>query len=250
MKLSILSYNIHKGFNFGNRSFVLSEIRDAVRKLSVDLVFLQEVLGDHKVHAQRLDDWPNQSQFEFLADEIWPHYSYGKNAVYDAGHHGNAILSKYPIIQSENVDISTNRFEMRGILHVTLEIPETGARIHCINVHLNLLHLGRAHQVRQLCERVKTFIPEGEPWILAGDFNDWSERLSRVLEGETGARDIFRFLKGKPTATFPSKFPILKFDRIYLSGFQSHSAEVLTGDPWNRLSDHSPIRAEIEFGKS
>ena len=80
--LRILSYNIHKGFSSGNRRFVLKKMREAIRLVHADLVFLQEVLGEHQVHRERVKEWPDQSQFEFLADEIWPHYTYGKNAIY------------------------------------------------------------------------------------------------------------------------------------------------------------------------
>src|SRR3982750_2923245 len=97
LKLTILTVNTHKGFGFFNRRFILHELRDAVRSVSADLVFLQEVLGLHEVHSRRHANWPDESHYEFLADEIWPQYRYGQNAVYPEGHHGNALLSKLPI---------------------------------------------------------------------------------------------------------------------------------------------------------
>src|SRR4051794_16201417 len=96
--IRVLSYNIHKGFSTGNRKFVLKRIKVAIRKVHPDLVFLQEVLGHHEIHKKNVQDWPNQSQFEFLSEELWPHYAYGRNAVYTYGNHGNAILSKYPFL--------------------------------------------------------------------------------------------------------------------------------------------------------
>src|SRR4051812_7468381 len=94
--LRVISYNIHKGFSSGNLKFILKKMREALRFVQPDLIFLQEVLGHHEVHSRRIKDWPDQSQFEFLAHELWPHFAYGRNAVYTNGHHGNAILSKYP----------------------------------------------------------------------------------------------------------------------------------------------------------
>src|SRR4051812_49407405 len=108
-KIRVLSYNIHKGFSAGNRQFVLNRIRTAIRDIHADLVLLQEVLGQHDKHGQLIENGPIRPQFEFLADSIWPHYAYGKNAVYTSGHHGNAILSKSPFSFWENLDISTNR---------------------------------------------------------------------------------------------------------------------------------------------
>ena len=110
--LQVLSYNIHKGFSSGNRNFVLHQIREAIRTVRADLVFLQEVLGEHREHQRKYSaHWERDSQFEFLADEVWPHFAYGKNAIYTSGHHGNAILSRYPFTFFENIDISTNRME-------------------------------------------------------------------------------------------------------------------------------------------
>ena len=107
--LKVLTYNIHKGFDRRNREFVLHEIREHLHLADVDIVFLQEIQGRHYHHENRVSGWPGVSQFEFLADSLWPHYAYGKNAIYDKGHHGNAILSKHPFVSWENVNLSRFR---------------------------------------------------------------------------------------------------------------------------------------------
>lgn len=243
--LRVLSYNIHKGFTLGNRRFVLEKMRQALRSVEVDVVFLQEVLGQHEGHAERVDAWPLEPQFEFLADEMWPHFAYGKNAVYDAGHHGNAILSRYPIVSVSNADISTNRFERRGLLHAMVVVPGLAQPLHLLNVHLDLLHRGRRRQLASLCGRIREIIPEPEPYVLAGDFNDWSEKLSHVLELEAGAREIFHSTSGTHAQTYPSRFPLLRLDRIYVKGLVPLEAAVLRGEPWRRLSDHAPILGRL-----
>ena len=95
--LHVATYNIHKGFSNFNRRMVVHELRDRLRLLGADLVFLQEVLGDHQRHAQRFANWPEEPQYEFLADSVWRDFAYGRNSVYDLGHHGNAVLSRYPL---------------------------------------------------------------------------------------------------------------------------------------------------------
>ena len=92
--LKLLTLNTHKGFDTFNRRFVLHELRDAVRSVSPDIVFLQEVIGVHARHARRHDNWPLLPQYEFLAESIWDSVAYGGNAMYRSGHHGNAVLSK------------------------------------------------------------------------------------------------------------------------------------------------------------
>ncbi|MBN8547852.1 MAG: endonuclease/exonuclease/phosphatase family protein [Deltaproteobacteria bacterium] len=249
MKLRILSYNIHKGFSVGNQKFVLSKIRDALRGVDVDIVFLQEVLGAHDEHARTFEDWPLASQFEFLADQMWPHFAYGKNAIYEAGHHGNAILSRFPILEHSNCDISTNSLERRGILHAGIHIPDLDLKVHCLNVHLNIFGRSRARQLEKLKERITGFVPSEEPYILAGDFNDWSSRASKLMEDSLGAREVFRSIGGTHAATYPSRLPLLKLDRIYVRGFAPQQARVLTGAPWHDLSDHAPIYCDVTLDK-
>ena len=115
--LKILTVNTHKGFTALNRRFILPELRDAVRTLSADMVFLQEVHGTHEHHAKRYENWPPTPQYEFLADSMWPQFAYGRNAVYPHGDHGNALLSKFPILRHENLDVSIGTQEQRGLLH-------------------------------------------------------------------------------------------------------------------------------------
>ena len=105
--LRVLSLNAHKGFTFLNRRFVLQELREAVRAVAADLVFLQEVIGSHALHARRHTNWPPTPQYEYLADSLWRDHAYGRNAVYPQGDHGNALLSRYPIRSHRNHDSSS-----------------------------------------------------------------------------------------------------------------------------------------------
>ena len=114
--INIATYNIHKGFSQFNRRMVVHELRDRLRSLNSDIVFLQEVQGLHIGHGQRFQSWPAQPQHEFLAHAVWSDIAYGSNAIYEHGHHGNAILSRYPIVSRANQDISGHRFERRGAL--------------------------------------------------------------------------------------------------------------------------------------
>ncbi|STN25775.1 putative endonuclease/exonuclease/phosphatase [Escherichia coli] len=67
----VLTINIHKGFTAFNRRFILPELRDAVRTVSADIVCLQEVMGAHEVHPLHVENWPDTSHYEFLADTMW-----------------------------------------------------------------------------------------------------------------------------------------------------------------------------------
>ena len=244
--IRVLTVNMHKGFGFLNRRFILPELRSAVRAVQADLVFLQEVQGDHALHAERTLDWPPVPQYEFLADAMWPQFAYGRNAVYPHGHHGNALLSKYPIVQYRNRDVSIQGPERRGMLHCTLAVPGFG-ELHAICVHLGLAEAHRRRQIDMLCEMVGEAVPPQAPLIVAGDFNDWRCRASDPLERCAGLQEVFQIVYGQAARTFPARLPMLRLDRIYVRGAGAHAPMVLPRKPWSHLSDHAPLAAEIDL---
>lgn len=239
-RLRILSYNIHKGFSPRNSRFVLKEIRQAIRTVNADLVFLQEVLGSHQKHSEKHSNWIPGAQFEFLADEIWPHFAYGKNAIYQHGHHGNAILCKLPFSRWENTDVSRFKYSQRGILHGVI-----GDNLHVFCMHLGLLGFERRFQLQALIETVEKHVPAGAPLIIAGDFNDWWCAVDGKLRRELGVREAFREMRGKPARTFPVAMPLLQLDRIYYRGLQVLDVSRLVDDHWQHLSDHCALYAEF-----
>ena len=253
--IKVLTYNIHKGFSSGNTRFILHDIKESLRQVDADVVFLQEIHGERTISNNRFDDWPSNSQFEFLADQVWHHHAYGKNAIYKSGHHGNAILSKYPFIQWENIDVSFMRTASRSLLHGTIEIPgQTPGeipggenKIHVICVHLGLFGRERDHQLATLVQRINSHIPSDEAMIIAGDFNDWRGRAERHLHHDLGLKEVFMDRHGSYARTFPAMMPVLSMDRIYFRGFDVVNCKRLHDQPWNRLSDHTPLLAEFKL---
>lgn len=241
--IKVMSYNIHKGFSM-NRQYTLGAIKDFIRQNHADIVFLQEVIGENIKYKKKITDWPIDSQLEYLADSVWSHHAYGKNAVNDHGHHGNALLSSWPIINYENINISTNPLEKRGLLHGT--IHRDGESIHLLCAHLNLFEKGRTIQMGKIIDRIKKLIPENEPLILAGDFNDWRERISGQLNKELGLVETHQLLHGKHALTFPSSAPKIALDRIYVRGFECVTARCLTSPALGELSDHAALLSEIK----
>ena len=249
LSLRILTVNTHKGFAALNRRFVLPELRDAVRQVNADVVFLQEVQGTHNGHSTRVLDWPPAPHYEFLADEIWPQFAYGRNAVYPSGHHGNAVLSKYPIVEHHNHDVSVggDRQEARGLLHCQLQVPGHPVQLHAICAHLGLGESQRSKQLELLCNIVKTQVPADAPLLVAGDFNDWRDRAHSVLDRGAGLQEVFVRTEGRAARTFPARFPFLRLDRIYVRSVSAYRPFALPRDPWSRLSDHAPLAAEINL---
>jgi endonuclease/exonuclease/phosphatase family metal-dependent hydrolase len=242
--LTVMTVNIHKGFTTFNRKFILPELRDAVRKVGADVVFLQEVLG--YPGSRRNGTW-DEPHYEFLADEIWPQYAYGRNMVYPNGHHGNAVMSKFPIVHYQNHDVSVAGPEKRGLLHCVIRVPGHEHDVHAICVHLGLAESHRVQQLELLCDIVRTEVPEQAPLIVAGDFNDWRRRANGILERDAALKEVFVSAYGESARTFPARFPVLSLDRIYVRNASVHLPVVLPRRPWSHLSDHAPLAAEIHL---
>lgn len=261
MKLRIVTYNIHKGVSTLGRRPRIHALKQALTALQADIVFLQEVQGRHDLLALRHSgSWPSQGQHEYLAEDH-QHSAYGMNAVYDHGHHGNALLSSFPIVSAFNHDVSDHAFESRGILHCVVKIAEQD--VHCYVIHLGLFAGSRLRQTQSLIAAVESTAPPNAPLLIAGDFNDWTNALSNSLRERLGVYEVFdrrlssrsfgdylrrlsgRGLRKSPARTFPSAMPVLQLDRIYVRGFEISQASVLHGASWARLSDHAPIVAEL-----
>jgi endonuclease/exonuclease/phosphatase family metal-dependent hydrolase len=228
---------------------VIHELREKLHGLDADILFLQEVQGAHERHAGRYADWPGKPQHEFIADEVWHEVAYGKNAVYRHGHHGNALLSRFPILATENQDISAHAFESRGLLHCTIRLSTRGPVVHCINVHLGLFERGRQWQIRALCERIAETVPKDDALIIAGDFNDWRDRASRTLVDALGVEEVFETSRGRTARTYPSVLPMFRLDRIYTRRLAVVDTRVHYAFPWGRLSDHAALAATFETVK-
>jgi len=240
-KIRVLSYNIHKGFGFANLRYLLDEIRQSIRSVNADLVFLQEVVGQNKKFHKKIDQWAPR-QFEFLADEIWPHYAYGQNAIYSHGHHGNAILSQYPFVYYSNIDISIIPTSSRGIL---CGGTDNGLQVFCL--HLGLFEFERRKQVSRLQNLLNERISPTAPTIIAGDFNDWRGGAHRILSHSCGLKEAFCEKNDRRARTYPSRFPVFPMDRIYYKNLELLDVALLSGPPWSRLSDHCALYAEFSL---
>ena len=238
LTLRVLSLNLHKARNPFSRKSTLPDIRSWLREAKPDLALLQEVIGEGDD-----SDWPNQ--LEFLADEFWHSFSYGKNAIADGYSHGNAILSRYPIEEWTNHDLSTNKLERRSLLHARIALPEHGV-LHAFSCHLNLLRASRVKQmqgVRKILDNISG------PCIVGGDFNDWAGDFERIfpVEANPDWTEVGITTQGKSFKTFPSYLPILPLDRLLGRHVKPKNATAPRFGTDNLLSDHLALISEFEI---
>lgn len=242
-RFTVMSMNVHKGLSPLHRHSTIYQLRQRMRSHHPDLLFLQELQQEHRGRVRRFGQWPLTELTHFLSEDFWHDWHYGKNVEYPDGHHGNAILSKHPLHKGNNYDISAYRFERRGLLHSVTHFEGLDKPIHCFCVHLALFERGRERQLEEIIHYIEV-LAEGCPTIVAGDFNDWRNRVSAPMR-EAGFDEVFEVLTGAPAKTFPSIKPMLPMDRIYVRGLKIHSAQIL--HDWLKLSDHLGITAELEL---
>lgn len=243
--ITITSYNIHKGMSPLNRQVKLQGIAEALKTIGSDILCLQEVQGQNLERVLKYNEFPEQSQHEWFGEFLQLEHSYGKNAEYDNGHHGNAVLSRHPLDPKHNVNITVNKLEQRGVLHCEV-IPEGWDQpVVVLCAHLNLLEHDRLKQYEAIADYVNTAVPKTQPLILAGDFNDWKKLSCDRLARQLHMTEAFMAYYGKLLPTFPAKLPVLSLDRIYIRNLNVKKAWVHTGQPWAQLSDHLPISAQL-----
>ena len=247
--LRVATYNIHKGVRgLGLRKRLeIHNLGLAIEALDADIVFLQEVRLFHHGDARQFDrthgGWPKQGQAEFLAPDGYE-VAYRTNAVTRGGEHGNALLSRWPIGDIGHHDVSDHRFEQRGLLHVP--VAWNGVAVHAVVAHLGLIHASRVRQIQRLADFIEQHVPPNDLLLVAGDFNDWGEKLDEPMRQLGLARARGADDRASQRLTFPSRVPVFALDRFYTRGLNCRATMVPRGSAWARMSDHLPLVAELE----
>jgi endonuclease/exonuclease/phosphatase family metal-dependent hydrolase len=239
----VATYNIHKGHSMV-RGCSLSQLKTGLSELDADIVCLQEVQETSRRHHSSLTAH-GASQITALQNGKYPYVAYEANAVYSHGHHGNAILSRYPIREWQNIDVSDHRLEQRGLLHAIIEHPRLGD-VHVLCAHFGLFKVSRVRQASALAMHVERYIAADAPLIIAGDFNDWNLHVHHLLTQRLHVVDTVELIHQQHVArTFPAHLPWFKLDRLYVRNLRVNDAQVHSGREWRTRSDHAPITASL-----
>ena len=237
--IRVATYNIHKGVQgLGpQRRLEIHNLAEAVGQFNADIVCLQEVRKHHRGEEEYFTRWPDMPQADYLAPDGYEAV-YRTNAYTRHGEHGNAMLTRWPVVTHQHEDISDHRFEQRGLLHVELLVH--GQPVHVVVVHLGLIRASRTRQVAQLQRYIEREVPEAEPLLVAGDFNDWGSLVRNAFHAAN-----LRTFEESLQPTFPARLPLVQLDYVYGRGLIPLGVEVPRGRHWWRMSDHLPLIAEF-----
>ena len=227
--LKLATWNIHYGIGVDSR-LDLSRITSVLGAIDADVIGLQEV-GWHRRSHSKVD------QFAYLREHT--DYTVVEGLVRDPlrARFGNALLSRFPVRETQWIDLKVMGHMPRAALVAELETAADPLRV--VVVHLGLTAWERERQTQRLIDTIVTDDGAPPPTAVLGDFN---MMRSKTRASEVLARH-FPICIRKPT--YPARKPMLSLDRIYLSAeWELSEAQVFRGGLALQASDHLPLVAQ------
>jgi endonuclease/exonuclease/phosphatase family metal-dependent hydrolase len=224
--IRVMTWNVHGTFNL-NPHFDLEGVSAIIEKWAPDVVALQEVDS-----RGRTDD-----PFATLADVVGEHRADALSIVTQDGHYGQVLLSKLPFAGPPVIsDVSYQEREPRRAITARIRAPM--GEVTVVATHLGLSIHERHAQAQAIAELV-----DNPCTVVVGDFNDWFwvKTVRRALAGRCPERTRLR--------TFPSRLPILRLDRIYVTA-HGDILKAWTDKEARTYSDHLPVIADVAFPRA
>lgn len=239
-RILVMSFNIHQAYNTeGVLDF--QPIIDTIKAENPDIVGLQESLPTRQVSS-------NVNPIHKIAQDLGYYVYSGSGPQFQTP--GVSILSKFPIIQFNNIQFTSQNLPRTGS-HVRIQVSDQ--IIDFYSVHLAVfLEEDRIVEVDELLEFIDaTSFDSTTPRIIVGDFNDVpnSTVYQNMING--GYTDVWtesgNILNATNGFTFHSYDPIETIDFIFVSNnpiISVNEARVISNQYG---SDHLPIVADIEL---
>ena len=238
MNFRIVTYNIHKckGLDFRTSP---ARIVKVLREIDADIIALQEVVS----HENRE---PEENQARYIAENLGYEYRIGENRKHLGGVYGNVVLSRFPIVEHKNFDITISGREPRGCQHVDVKLSADNL-LHVYNIHLGTAFMERRRQVKRLLDEEILNRHHAAPRIMLGDFNEWTSGLaSKLLKAHFRSADLREHLARR--RTYPGIFPFLHLDHIYYDHhLKIEKAFVHRSKLALVASDHLPLVADFRW---
>lgn len=240
MKVTVVSWNIHKGIGGLDRRYRPERVIDVLTHYAPDFVFLQEV--DEGARRSR-----RHRQVDLIGEALgMRHRVYGPThrLRYRRGHYGNAILSRWPLFDTHHLDLTIGTRKRRGAIYARTRVRHGDATrtVALYNLHLGLAGSERVLQLKRFLESHPfQGLHHRTPVILGGDFNDvWATLGPRLLE-PAGFRRA-----GPLHRTFPAYMPARPLDAVFVRGdLRVYGSNTSRLDAARQASDHLPLIVEV-----
>jgi endonuclease/exonuclease/phosphatase family metal-dependent hydrolase len=231
----VATYNIHRARGLDGRTRI-SRIAAVLAAIDADIVALQEVVGASPLRP---------GQAAELGAALAMGWVMATTRHLRAALFGNVVLSRFPIRQHLQYDLTWKTCEPRSCQRVDVALDDH--TLHFYNVHLGTSLLERRHQAARLATLVHDRRVIG-PKIVLGDFNEWARGLATdVLGQRLQSVDLRTHLRRR--RTYPGFFPILHLDHIYFEGQVEVLRVALPQDRMAKMaSDHLPLVADLRIG--
>jgi endonuclease/exonuclease/phosphatase family metal-dependent hydrolase len=227
--LSVATYNVHEWVGRDGRKDRDRVVR-VIGELESTIVGLQEV--PYPVQERRGEISHD------LSREVGMRVLAGPTLLRADGHYGNALLTAYPVLREDRIDLSRGSREPRGALDVDMDVE--GVPVRVIVTHLGLKGSERGPQTEKLLNLISQ---RTTPLVvLMGDFNVWFSH-SRLI------REIQRIMGPSPAPhTYPSRCPLFRLDRIWVRPSDALVELQVHKTPLARVaSDHLPVKATLNM---
>jgi endonuclease/exonuclease/phosphatase family metal-dependent hydrolase len=204
-----------------------------LRDQQADVVCLQEDLDDHGEVEGRL-----YKQFK----DVWANKVDGKTVLHSFGEQKNSIMTRFPVVFEDCVDISLPDRQPRCMVRADIRYTPYPDVVTILCTHFGLSRKERRVQALKVAHYIASKVPKHQPLLLVGDFNDWIRRLTSIFSG-IGLQDAFVHSRGRHIPTYPAILPLLSLDRVYFTGLDLISSRVIKEAGWYGNSDHLPVVA-------
>lgn len=238
MTIRFLTYNIHKGIGT-DRKFKPDRILNILQESKADIICLQEVDKDVP-RSQYLDIT------KYLATELGFHYVFEGNVKLKKGVYGNATLTRFPILSSENLDITWKIKKKRGALITRVETSKNHV-ITVYNYHLGLATFERNWQIHKILTSAIHKKYRDSPSVILGDSNDRRHKLNPLME-IAGYKDSCITKLKRKNFTFPSYAPVIRIDKVFFNDYWIDPQHIVVQNKVTRIaSDHSPVMVDLKL---